>query len=824
MRTALLLLVAVVRPFLLECATFCKVGNLTGPAEGPCPVELTPVRSRGQHGDTYSECVTVRVWITHDSCKAKPRIEICSTEHKIIRLKMKNCTKPKKNRSEKHVIRDNTETSSPLWELVHDCVQARASDSILVSYTSKTMSCSVKYEVPDPIPDFDLFVNLTSKSITITVQPGEKVFARLCYQKNAMLCSSAQDPPIIIDPSVSRSAQFNIPYLLPCLCVEVYYTHADAKRRKKCPFQEQNNLDVRDVWLSSQLTQFDSTLEWSFKCPTSDLSVEISASLCWRQHEHLCTPMLNATLEKIDNGRILIYNTSSVDKHPQMCVQLSLGGSHNVSCPFQDEIWKVSIELGRQSVFVYLASSVPAMFSTQLCVLSEMGCTPIGPVRELRAEGTTAETKLNMPPHVFAEKPCVQVWQSDPALHGRRILCPGYTHYRWGIYAVAALIFFLTCALLVHCIHHLTKKGAAGWLYIQKPVLLVCSSEQSAHVSAVCALASILQGELSATVHMALWAQSSQRQTRTGVTDLGPLPWLYGQWDVVSKAQGTVLIIWSSEAKKTYEKWKEERATVNKSGGKEEESSTAEMRHEKTKVVVDPKLNGKLRKGKKERAPGKRDHTKLCDEEDWDPQNEPSTVTAPVFTAALGCLEGALQQSKGQGIAIVYFEGLGQSRDIPRALRGVPRYCLPQDFTGTESGTFRWHCWPRLLSKVLFIWLARKLADRLQTLVPQIQATKGKGRLSLQHRKEFQVRHTADLSCPWHQTWNEQDLHKSKSVSVSHYRERRNLNLEFHVSDRDRLCFAGNLIRVQDTGADVPLHGLRVNHSVKAIHYLTASY
>lgn len=273
--------------------------------------------------------------------------------------------------------------------------------------------------------------------------------------------------------------------------------------------------------------------------------------------------------------------------------------------------------------------------------------------------------------------------------------------------------------------------------------MLVCSSEQSAHVSAVCALASILQGELSATVHMALWAQSSQTQAGagSGVADLGPLPWLYGQWESVRKAQGKVLIMWSPEATETYEKWREKRANVDENKRKTEDGSTAEGRHEKIRVEVDKglKLNGRrLGKWKKEKAAGKKAHVELCDDKDWYTQKEPSAVIAPVFTAALACLEGALQGCKGQGVAFVYFQGLCHSRDIPKAFRGVPRYCLPQDFRGltqelggmrrrTKTGKFGWHCWPRLLSKVLSIWLARQLAQRLQTLLPQTQGKKMQG-------------------------------------------------------------------------------------------------
>ncbi|XP_029291692.1 LOW QUALITY PROTEIN: uncharacterized protein LOC115010921 [Cottoperca gobio] len=748
--TALVFIAVLVSPLLLQCTTTTcqkdKGGNVNDVVEGHCPVKLTSATSR-EPGGHYSECVTVRVWIKADDfCKA-PVIEILSTIREIIRPTMKKIPKKCKNKrkpGEKHVhcgTPPQSDASSALWELVHDCVNAKATSVVTASYITTSTRCSVSYTVPDPIPDFDLSVNQSSKSFSVTVEPGDKVQVRWCYQQDVGYCiGGALSPEITIAPSGSRSALLNIPYVLPCVCVQVYYARIDSRRHTKCPLQNKSLADVRDVWLSSQVTLYESSLEWSSECPASDL--KISASLCWRQHEHLCTPVLNFTLEEKEERPNLIYDTSAVDKHPQMCVQFSLEGSHNISCPFQADMssWEVYIGLSRQSVFLYLSSFVPAKFSAQLCVLDKRGCTPMGQVllsdngkhTVCVCEGNTTKTRLNVPLHFLAEKPCVQVWQSNPVLHGRRILCPDYTHDRRGMYAVAALVLVVVVALLGIFIHRFTKSRAAGWLCIQEPVLLVCSSEQSAHISAVCALASILQGELSAAVHMALCSQSSQTGTGTGVADLGPLPWLYGQWEAVLKAQGKVLIIWSPEATEAYENWREERANVDESERKMRDYSKAEA---EIKVEEDSKLNERrLVNCKKEKAAGKK-HVNLCDDKDWCTQREPSTVIAPVFKAALACLEGALQECKGQGVVLVYFQGFCHSRDIPKAFRGVPRFCLPQDFSGltqelggrrreTQTGNFRWHCLPRLLSKVLSIWLARQLSQRLQTLLPQTQGKK----------------------------------------------------------------------------------------------------
>lgn len=251
-----------------------------------------------------------------------------------------------------------------------------------------------------------------------------------------------------------------------------------------------------------------------------------------------------------------------------------------------------------------------------------------------------------------------------------------------------------------------------AWLYIQRPVLLVSSSEQTSHVAATCALASMLEGELSATVHTPLWASTSRRRgggVPCGVADVGPLPWLYGQWEAVRDSQGKVLIVWSPEAKAAYEKWRRETLADDDEAKKDK----VEVKRQREK--------SKARSCKERRGDGS-------------PEAERPHVVAPAFAAALACLEGALRQGKSQEVAMVYFQGLCHSRDVPRALRRLPRYCLPQDFRGLiqELGGMRqptptdessccccccWHCWPRLLSKALAARLAQRLAARLERLL-----------------------------------------------------------------------------------------------------------
>lgn len=303
----------------------------------------------------------------------------------------------------------------------------------------------------------------------------------------------------------------------------------------------------------------------------------------------------------------------------------------------------------------------------------------------------------------------------------------------------------------------------------------MCSSEQSAHVSAVCALASILQGELSATVHMALWALRSQTQdgAQAGVADLGPLPWMYGQWEAVSEEQGKVLIVWSSEAKKTYEKWKEGRENVNK-------TETSHDGYSETKVERD-KLQENVGQYSKLKGQRQKDCVQTCE----DFQREPCTVIAPVFTAALACLEAALQRREAQRVAFVYFHSFCHNRDIPKAFRGIPRYCLPQDFRGllqelgakprpAKTGPSGGGCLPRLLSKIMCVWLARRLAQKLQTLLPQRQ-----GRVTWPQKQTLGKRQKGLKLPPTEDTADAEDM-----ADTEHEPLRRSPMRAEHVSSR----------------------------------------
>ncbi|XP_013871259.1 interleukin-17 receptor E [Austrofundulus limnaeus] len=707
----LLLFSAALCPLLVDSnQATCEMVNSTGFTEDQCPIKMTPVQTRHTK-EGYSQCISVSVWMKAGDFPSKKsrKVEVGFLSNEMIFRPIQRGHSNQTQIYNQDKARCQGLSKHPYALVKYNCIEAEAKTTVSVSYDTK---CSMSYTVADPPLEFSFSVNMSSKTVSISFDSDKEVHVRICEEQTRILCQGSGPRLLSI-----KSAVLNMPHILPCTCIEVYYTYRDAKRYKKCPFQNEAIPDVTDVWKTSDGKLYKSHIEFSFRCPARGLN--ISASLCWKQHEHLCIPVLNSTLEKKEGG-ILEFNTQNVDKHPQMCVQSSLQGSLNITCLFGDEkpFWRTSTEAGRQSIVVLLTSTVPANFSAQLCVLTERDCTPRGEIHSLTMTENTADKRIYVPVQGITEKLCVQVWQSGPALKGRRILCQDYTHSRWGLYVAVVLIFAVLAAFFGHFLHRTTKSGTAGLLTIRRPLLLVCSSDQPTHISALCALASILQGKLGATVHAALWQQNSQRRTGSGagVADLGPIPWLYGQWEATCKAQGKVLIFWSPEAKRSYERWKVKKANADK---KEANASHENVGEE------DLKLFGKWKKEKK-------CFTELLEDKDWCSQKGPSTVTEPVFMAALASLKRALQEGKGKDVAIVYFQGLCHSKDIPKAFREVPRYCLPRDFSdliqelaevrgGAEGGEFSRSCGHRLLSKVKSVWLARQLAQRLQTVLHQAQ-------------------------------------------------------------------------------------------------------
>ncbi|XP_057211899.1 interleukin-17 receptor C isoform X2 [Triplophysa rosa] len=601
-------------------------------------------------------------------------------------------------------IRDTT-TDQTCWILRFvSCFLAQPGQKVSVSvYSKNEMLTSAEHITPDPVPKAEITVDNLAKHFTVRVKADNVLKIRLCYKHSYTECEQLTYFGLI-DPQVNQTVNLSFPYLLPCLCVQLWYTGHDTKRNTQCPLKETLLPHGGDSLSSSSARVIGSVLYWKPVC-LSDHS-NLTVSLCWlllEQGSH-CVPDSNAALY----GTNLKYNVSAVDKHPQMCVKFSLNVSHQVFCPFVSEDgseWSVTAVPKSLHLQIHLTSNIAASFAAQLCAREGDKCVPQGNVLSCQVDGGHTEAELSVPFSFLSSGLCVQVWHLE--LQGRRIICPDYTHRRWGL-IIGAALSLLAAVMVVVCITCcLVKRTISVWRCAERrPLLLVCSSDDTAHITAVCSLASGLQDELFMDVRLAQW---SHCRSQPSLAQLGPQPWLYGQCQAMQKAGGAILIAWSLDAHHSYLRWRKSHSLLEKKWS---------SRFCNTGMYSD--VEG-----------GCEDKENMCyDEELIEKPRNSSLITAAVFNAALSCLwTGIHSDFHGEGFGLVCFQNLDTSNHIPKLLRCVQKYCLPRDLStlihdlgssrnGIEKSKGNNRCWPRLLSKGLSFLVSRQLALRLAVKLP----------------------------------------------------------------------------------------------------------
>ncbi|XP_051757900.1 uncharacterized protein LOC127516969 isoform X2 [Ctenopharyngodon idella] len=594
----------------------------------------------------------------------------------------------------------NMTSHQAFWILRYDCFPAWPGSNVTVHvHKDSDLLISGSHMVQltddeDPVPEARVSVDERDKRFTVRMKTDQMVKISLCYKHSFPECVE-QRYFGKINTTVNQTVDLRFPYLIPCVCVQLWFTGIDVRRNTQCPLKKKILPYGGDILSSSSARVLGSVLQWEPLCP--DDQSDPSVSLCWRIHTQnsYCVPVPNATLY----GTKREYNVSAVDKHPQMCVKFSLNGSYQVFCPFESEgrsEWSVTVVPGSLHLHVHLTSNIAASFAAQLCDRHNDTCASRGHVISRQLEGGATEAELSLPFPFLSPGLCVQVWRLD--LHGRRIICPDFTHRRWGLIIGAALTLLAAVTVLVCITRWLLKRSTSVWRSAERrPVLLVCSSNDVAHITAVCSLASGLQGELCMDVRLAQWMQC---HPQSSLAQLGPVPWLYGQCQAVQKAGGLVLIAWSPDAHRAYLRWRKSKreAELCKTG-----------------------LYSAVEEEEEEQM--------CCDEECMEKPMESSSITAPVFNAALSCLwMGIRSDCHGRGFGLVCFPSLNNNITcIPKRLRCVRKYCLPKDLfslihdlTGSQdrTGKTRGRCWPRLLSKALSLCVSRQLVQRLEAKLP----------------------------------------------------------------------------------------------------------
>ncbi|XP_046727994.1 interleukin-17 receptor E isoform X2 [Silurus meridionalis] len=601
--------------------------------------------------------------------------------------------------------------SELVWELRYDCLMTPAGNTIHVTvYDFNQTLIEGSYNVKRPpqvrsrslqpedeVPVFQVTVDVFAKQFIVTMDPGQIMNLKLCYE-NKGFCKGIQNKSYKINTDLNHTVTLNIPELVPCVCVQTYYNFVDARRNTNCPLKDRILPGGGEVLYSSSLKLYGtSVLKWTHPCPLIQFKPDVS--LCWQHavNHSQCSSVQNSTLYMSDQE----FSVSDVDKHAHMCLKFLLNESQHVFCPFNSgdlSEWECAVVPGPWRLYVQLSSSIPASFAAQLCVKEGEACVTKENVHTVHMDEGAEDVELIVPLPFFNSGLCVQVWRSEPALRGRRIICPDYTHRRWGLIVAASLTLLTAITALGILTYNLVKRQTSVWRAAErKPVLLVCSSDETSHVSAVCALASGLQEELRMDVRLAQWAHCS---SQTSLAQLGPVPWLFGQCQHVHSVGGMVLIAWSSKAQQTFLRWRE-----RESGGKADKD-------QKDRVLLE----------------------EWQDKEGQQWAENHSSITAPVFNASLISMWAGLQSERhGQGFGLVCFRGLRGTRCIPKQLRGIQRYCLPRDLSNLihelDVNVHRpgsrvqkassWCCWPRLFSKGLSFWLSQRLARRLDALLPQ---------------------------------------------------------------------------------------------------------
>ncbi|KAK1158667.1 interleukin-17 receptor E [Acipenser oxyrinchus oxyrinchus] len=539
------------------------------------------------------------------------------------------------------------------WELTYDCFESDGGHKVAVFLKTiprrQRLQQSRTYTVEDHRrgPVFSYSLDRGRKAVTVSVFPGPEVKVRLCY-RHLFVCDDLPSPVTArINTSQSLNATLSFPFLVPCLCIEVFYLHHDSWRRTACLSKDFPHACDDDLWHASKFFHRSSepsgvmSLEFHHPCP-----IQLSASLCWRTQGTAlapCQEIANSTIEERDS----VFRISGVDRHPRLCFKLSYGNSNHVECPSEAETeWSVEVDPEFLRIHLHITTTIPASFSAVLCRPEREGaaCDPQLPVHTITRPSGSSEKELHMILGTRAVGLCVQVWRSDSQYFGKRLICPEYAYSRLGLVATAMLIVAVSMAMLVFFGYRFARRVRSGSLWTRTPVLLLYTADSEEHVSLVCALASLLQGELCCEVHLDLWDSS-------GLGGLGPVPWLYSQREAVWREEGRVLLLWSRGGRELYESWKR--------GEQQRQQQPADLlRNTAPKTQADP--HG-------------------------------------IFQTALACLHSDVESGRAGDYALLYFDG--SQRDIPDSFKGVPRFKLPRQGGGLLQELHRgdpWACWLRL--------------------------------------------------------------------------------------------------------------------------------
>lgn len=539
-----------------------------------------------------------------------------------------------------------------VWQIHFDCFPADAGHEVIVSLSTIpdygiqiNRSHSVAEHESEPV--FNYSFSLMTKTVSVSVLPGPPITVRLCYQQ-AFTCEQMGNQSYQqIDTSEYLSAVLSYEFLLPCLCLEVYYSKQDSSRRQVFPFSEDEEAYSTDLWKSSRFTDWSGEykdqmkVELGWLCPR----LKPNVSLCWKENEYFDSACLDiANSSAVQKRMFQTYFIDSVDLHPRMCFKFTYRNSSHVWCPNRRE-WSVEVEVGVFQLVLQFRSRIPASFSATLCRTNGHHCNSANLVHTVTKHSSSDTESIKMILPFQAIGSCVQVWRSDVLFSGKQIICPNYDHGRLGLLLLASLIgtvfIILLLLLLKRCITQIIS--APAW---RRTILLIYSPDSEEHNILICAFADFLRVELCCEVILDLWDMGK-------VAQIGIIPWLYGKRELVERESGKVILVWTKFSKVLFEQW------------------------------LAMKLN--------------------CGSNDSDPHD--------LFSTAMACLHSDLKQGdRSKDYFLIYFEGLCEKNDIPDSFQTIAKFKLLKDLPNLLcklQNPSEPSCWLKFLIK----FLVRRIAQ-----------------------------------------------------------------------------------------------------------------
>ncbi|KAL7986266.1 hypothetical protein Chor_011432 [Crotalus horridus] len=541
------------------------------------------------------------------------------------------------------------------WQMQFDSFQVASGEQVHVSVKTippGMLKLNQSYAVTDNQPGPEFRYRWIPAARAIEVSASKAVTVRLCHQLMLECTELHQSFHQQVLVSKHRPAVLQYEFLLPCLCIEVCASSQEALSE----ILRSGTIYAADLWSSACFHDFSSS-------DRTEMAVSLSGrcffqptvSLCWKENsapEATCQDIPNSTIpeaskvkgrrehtERDENNKVLWKK--KVEGRMVFAKGISLSGrfqeslfhlamlaeemrEKQASMPFQGEDTEsLTLPIAVNTTWnVSLSEKFLQLHlnfhSRTPASFSSALCQPIS------SSHCRPEPSVYTISHVSDSRSQEEEFEVvsrniSVMTIGPDKLCT-VSQRRWGLLAFAVVLGLGLLALAIFLIHwnmHKLRRDAPG-RHHSCPILLIYSPDSEEHKQLVCSFAALLRSALGCPVLLDLWELGH-------VGRLGILPWVYAQRELVGRKQGQVLLLWSAGSARAYGLWQGEASSHGR------------------------------------KAP-----------EPYD-----------LFGAAMACLQSELQGVSGTvqrcDWVIAYFNKLCDRRDIPRALRLLPRYRLPQD-------------------------------------------------------------------------------------------------------------------------------------------------